>query len=254
MPEESDARGLVLGHEGEEGLLLLARDAPFELKPPRLYGGAAEAELRERDTQLRHPARVRHGRRRLPDRVPALVCLPPAFDDRSAGGDGPAAAPAAGERLVATHAGGVHAEAVRREVVVVAVQRHDEPVGVVHQGVAAHEAPRNSAAVVEPRADVERLGIVDDVHLGALACRLSLVRVELREGGDRRRSRPRRLVETAVDGDAPARGHRMRYRPIGVRSGSLLCGARPCGEGIENDSEGHRCDAPSPNRVPRRAG
>src|SRR3989442_1378059 len=112
-PEVGEARGeagLGLAHEREHVELLLALDPTHEAHPPHLLGGVREPELREGNPELGRPAERIDGHGRLPYRVPGVV------------GETAVVAP----EEIALHAAGVHHEAVRRAMVVVAVERHPQ--------------------------------------------------------------------------------------------------------------------------------
>jgi hypothetical protein len=102
-------------------------------------------------------------------------------------------------------------------VIVIAVDLHDEEVGVRKPGVAPGQPCRDRLRVAEHRAYVERLVVVEQADVRALGGRLALVRIDLREARDRLRRRPRGLVRVTVDLDAPRRAARHRGRRRFVR-------------------------------------
>ena len=123
-------------------------------------------------------------RRRLPDAVPRGVGIRRADAER-----------------VELHAGRVDVEEGAAEVVVVRVD-HDLEVVRLHVAVATDEARDDvlrSVLLVHARADVQRFGVVDEAHVGALGARLPFLRVDLGEVRDGRRLRPGLVVETAVE-------------------------------------------------------
>jgi hypothetical protein len=76
-------------------------------------------------------------------------------------------------------------------------------------------------AIVADDADVEGVGVVQDAHLGFFGRRRGFERLALEQRADRRRARPRRFVQTAVDPDRlrdPDRGR--------ARGGWRVCDVR----------------------------
>ena len=81
---------------------------------------------------------------------------------------------------------------------------HDLEVVRLHVGVATDEARDDvlrTVLLVHARADVQRFGVVEKAHVGALGPRFPFLRVDLRELGDGRRLRPGLVVEAAVERD-----------------------------------------------------
>lgn len=85
-------------------------------------------------------------------------------------------------------------------------------------------SPGDGRAVAESRTDVQRLGVTDDVDLGALARRPPILGIELREGGDRHGARPRGVIEAAVEHEASLCAPRACHGPLRMRHGSRLRG------------------------------
>src|SRR5262245_27984457 len=96
------------------------------------------------------------------------------------------------------HASGVHVEAEGRAMVEIAVDHHAEPVRVAEVHIPATKSSRYAAGVVQPGADVEERVVVEHADFGALAGRLSLFRIDLRERIGDRRLRPRGFTQPAV--------------------------------------------------------
>src|SRR3989442_1378063 len=178
-PEVGEARGeagLGLAHEREHVELLLAVDPTHEAHPPHLLGGVREPELREGNPELGRPAERIDGHGRLPYRVPRVV------------GETAVVAP----EEIALHADGAHHEAVRRAMVVVAVEQHPKLVAL-RIGIAPDEPLGDPPGirVEEARADVDGVVVVDHEDGGGLRGRLPLLGVDLPEVGDGRRRAPR---------------------------------------------------------------
>ena len=93
--------------------------------------------------------------------------------------------------------------------------------------VAAREAARNLPRfpIVQPDADVERRGVVDDAELRAFRGGLPLVGIALEEFRRRRRVAPRGVVEAAIE----ARGLRDAHGTHGGHGSMTLGERRPCG-------------------------
>ncbi len=216
-------------------LVQAAHGAP-DLEPPGLHAVARVAELRERNAQLGRPAQRVDGRRGLPHGVPRLVEIRVALVER-----------------VALDARRVHLERGAPEVIVERVEDDLDPVGVgvpVAPDEPAHD-PGRAQRVVHARADVDRLAIVQEPHLGALRRGLSGVGLRLPKPGRRRRRAPRRLVEAAVD--------RQRARP---RGGGHLRGrirvtvaevTAVLAEGERRKERGHRAQREQSGNAPKRA-
>ena len=120
---------------------------------------------------------------------------------------------------VALDAGGVQVEGERGAVVVVGVDDHAQPVRVQEVHVPPAQAHGGGRLVVEAHADVEGLVVEEDAGLGALAHRLALLGIHLREVGHGRRRRPRGLVQAPVDVDGPGGAHRLDHGAALVQRG-----------------------------------
>src|SRR5690349_3092890 len=153
----------TLGNEGRCRVLVVAPDDPLELHPPGEHAVGTEAELAEGNAILGRPPRAVPRRGHAPDGVPRVVVVL----DRL--------------HFVALHAGRVDVEAERGAMVVIAVEHHAEPVGVAKVHVAAAEPRGYGTRVVQPRAHIERLVVVEHANLGALRRRLALEWVDLPE-------------------------------------------------------------------------
>src|SRR5690606_36845729 len=116
--------------------------------------------------------------------------------------------------------GGVHGEAICRQVSVIAIQYNHEPVRVLHHRVATGEAAGDWLRVVEACAHVERLGIEEEVDFRSLTHRLALGGIELDEARDGGSGGPAGLVEAPNEGYRTL--HRDRTRGRRAPMGELL--------------------------------
>src|SRR5215204_1384490 len=128
MPVATDHGALAFRYEREPALFIVARDLADELNAPRLLVDVAKAKLAEWNAELRHPTAGVACRSGLPDRVPRLVFV------------------RLGTHLLVTpNATRIDAEAVRGEVVVVAVQRHEEPIRTGQLAIAPSQPTAHGA-------------------------------------------------------------------------------------------------------------
>ena len=194
--------GLLL--EYPLGELVLAEHPAKKVDAPHLRAHLGEPQLRERDPHLHDPAeRVDRGRH-LPHGIPGAVA-----DEE-----------VVAAQVVQLHARWIHGELERRAVIMVTVEVDVEDValGVV---VAAAQAARDlrRRVVVQPRAHVNRVGVVQQHHGRRFGGSLAFVRVGLGEAADRDRPGPRRIIEPAVERRRvahPHRRHRRRHATVGV--------------------------------------
>ena len=162
-----------------EHLFVERRDPAAHVEAPDLRRALVEAQLRERDPQLRGPAPLVHRRLCLPDRVERVVVVEVVV---------------AGVVVVQARAAGGHAEGRSRAPVEIGVERHQEVLGLLDV-VAAAERRLDRRARRHSRADIQRAVVVDEAHVQAVGGRGALDRLLLREPGERRRlsaTRPRR--------------------------------------------------------------
>jgi len=166
-------------------------DVAEEVHAPDLRRRVREAELGERDPELRGPAEGVALRRHVPDRVPALV---------------PAAVVVAGDQ-VALHAEEVHTKLEARAMVVVRIDVHLEEVRL-RNGVTPAELGTDARRlrVEHPRCDVDGVAVVRHPDLRPLGRRIAVPRRLLDESGDRRRRRPGRVVQPPVNARRAASG------------------------------------------------
>ena len=191
-------------------LLALAADVAVEVEPPGLRARSV-AERPQRDRELGGPALVRHLGGHPPARVPVHVesaAGPGASAHLRSSASAPATAAGVAQLAVVLEPrrGGPKDEAVLEVVVGV----EDDPEGVrvlqigVAPGVGGDDARR--IAVVEHRADIDRLVVEEDPDFSALGGGLALEGFGLHEVGQRLGGRPDVFVEPAVDGRRLERG------------------------------------------------
>ena len=153
------------------------------LMPQVCCAGFPEAQLRERDSQLRRPACVVVRDLGPPYRVPRIV--PEVV---------------IGEHAVSLHTGGADRELHAGAVIVARIQVERDAVGVgplIASGQSLRD--RGRLRVEHPRAHVERVVVVEEADLGALRRRLAFIRIALPEVVRRRRLRPYLIVQASVD-------------------------------------------------------
>ena len=174
---------VVLRPELEPDRLVLAVDEAGDVDAPGLLRGFLEAQLRERDPQLRRPACVVVRDPGAPHRVPRIV--PEVV---------------IGEHAVSLHTGGADRELHAGAVIVARIQVERDAVGVgplIASGQSLRD--RGRLRVEHPRAHVERVVVVEEADLGALRRRLAFIRIALPEVVRRRRLRPYLIVQASVD-------------------------------------------------------
>ena len=201
-PEQGDvAAGAAREERPVVGLLARLDEAPH-LEAPVLERQRVEAQHVERDAELDGVAARRVGGLALPDGVPVRRVVEVVEVDG-----------------VAEHAGGVDAEVEGAHAVAAAVDVEPDPVRG-ELGVAPHE-PLDDGRVdlLAVDADVDRVVVVEDPHLRALAGRRALVGEVLGEGVGGHGAAPGRIVELAVDLGALARAHGAHVGPNGGHEG-----------------------------------
>ena len=225
MPVPRYTAPLQFGGEGKDRRLLDAPDVPLHLNSPEYIVSGAEPKLTEGDAHFGEPSLIGNHRDHVPYGVPGRVTTA-------------AAAPTAAARYrrVSLYPRRVGREAVRRLMVVVAVDGNREEVRVRNAGVPTRQASHDGAGVVKPSSDVEGVVVEKKTNVRGLADRLALERIDLREIGHRRRRRPRRLIGHSVDLDARGNPDRTDHwgfgvgedRPARIGNGAigLLCSDR----------------------------
>ncbi len=163
--------------------LVFPLNHPLDVEPPNLLGRRREAQLRQRNSELGHPALFVHSGRHVPNRIPRVIL-----------------AGVVEQVFISLDTRRVHPEFKRGSAVEIRVDAHRQPVGRRIQ-IASRELPDDlvGLAVVGADTDVKRPIIVEHSCLGALARGLPLVRIPLHEVGDRLRQRPDRLVQPPVE-------------------------------------------------------
>jgi len=194
---------LQFGGEGKDRRLLDAPNVPLHLNSPEHIVSGSEPKLTEGDTHFGEPSLIGNHRDHVPYGVPGGVTTA-------------ATTAAARYRRVPLYPGRVGREAVRRLMVVVAVDGNREEVRVRNAGVPTRQASHDGAGIVKPSSDVERVVVEEKTNVRGLADRLALERVDLCEIGHRRRRSPRRLVGHSVDLDARGNPDRTDHRGFGV--------------------------------------
>ena len=183
--------GAIRRHRHPEHVLAGRRIPVVGVEAPDLHGHVVEAELRERDAHLRRPPQRVHHCFRLPHRVEAgvevvLIVL----------------------RVIPIHAHARrgHAERIRGATVMVGVERDPQVLGL-RCIVAPRERRLNlrGVAAVHPRADVERVTVIENRDAHAVAGRGALMRHLLGEVSDPVGVAPDRVVEPSVETDRAGR-------------------------------------------------
>ncbi len=208
---------------GPQQLLLLAAHGALEVDAPRRRVGI-EGQAAEGQVDLQHPADLALPGAGVPDAVPL-------------------AGIGAARRLqrIGHQAGRVHLEEVARLLVQERVHRPHEPVVGAEELVALAGVALQLVGfgVVERRADVQVVLVVDDAHLGTLGRRAAEHRVLHDELPAMLGTLPDGFVEHAIEHDllagahalgghgAPARLHDLQLRGgLGVERGREQQGAR----------------------------
>jgi len=144
---------VLLADEREYGFFILSLDPAYEVYAPHLVLLFPEAELGQRNPDLRRPPEGIDGHGGLPHGVPGGVVEVPIRADQD----------------VLPYAGGVHDELERGAAIVVAVEVYAELVAVRGR-VAPGQPPHDlrGGAVEQVRTDVHRAFIVEDAYLGRL--------------------------------------------------------------------------------------
>ncbi|MBV6519898.1 MAG: hypothetical protein MNPFHGCM_00001 [Gemmatimonadaceae bacterium] len=94
---------------------------------------------------------------------------------------------APGHDLVAHNTRRIDGKTRRSLVIVVAVERDREPVGIEEFRVSAAESSADLSSVMQPGTDVDRSIVVQDANFSGFRCRLPLFRIHLRKARDGRR-------------------------------------------------------------------
>jgi hypothetical protein len=204
VAEPGGAAALLLPPEAPHRRLVQPLHEAPHLHPPGLHAVAGKAELAEGDAQLRRPPQRVDARLGHVHRVPRGVRV------------------RRGLPRVALHPRWVDEDGRAPRVVVVGVEDELDVVAaaelVAPRELGAH--PGAAQRVEHPRADVQRLRVVEDADLGALGGGLALARVLLPEVGGNGCRRPRRLVQPPVHHDGRGALHRLQGRRLarGVRA------------------------------------
>ena len=187
-----ESAGVVRLHH-EVGLLVPPGDLALVVDAPHVHVAPLEADLRVGDAHLGGPAERVARDARVPHAVPG-VAVPVVVV----------------ERAVVERARGVHPEVEAAPAVMVGVDVDGKPVGA-HDAVPPGEQRHDGVGrrVVEPRADVQRVVVVEEPDLGPLRRGVALARYPLGEPGGRLRLHPGGIVEPAVE--------RRSARPAGRR-------------------------------------
>src|SRR4029450_2131232 len=186
-----DHGALALRDEREPAFLVVARNLTNELNAPGLIVPLPKAQLTERNAHLGRPAIRVFRRRGFPDGVPRAIVVA-----------------ARTQLLVPPNAARIHREPERCQVVVVAVERDEEPVGAGEGTITTTKAgAHRSGRVEQSRADVHRRVVVEDPDFGPLGGRDARVRGGWSEPGDGCRATPGDLVEATVDSHFGAGSH-----------------------------------------------
>ena len=187
--EAPELRCVARRGDGDEHPLrafALVGDNARELEPPRLLRRRVEPELRKRDAQLGGPALGVNPRATAPHRIELEL----------------SAAILAVLRMVevAAHTAGREREAVCRAPVEVRVERDHEHLGIA-VAIPTRDRGSDRAGVTAPKAcaHVQRIVVVQQLHLRGDAGRCSLNRDLLHEVGHCRCVNPDGIVERPVD-------------------------------------------------------
>lgn len=183
---------------GPQRLLVLSALNAIHVEAPRPSGGGV-AQRPEGDRELGRPAGADTRRRYAPHGAPIGV----------------EALALVGDQRVVLRAVRVRAEDERVAAIAGWIEQQEDrvvarhavtPVARAHQPVALEEAGDDLArlTVAGQDADVERVVVEEDAHLGVLGGRDALEGFPLPEAGDRACQGPGRLVETAVQRDRRA--------------------------------------------------
>src|SRR5688572_30551562 len=84
-------------------------------------------------------------------------------------------------------------------MVVIGVEDRDEPIGISAVHVASTQPGPDRLTIVKARPDIDRIVVIQDAYFGALADRLALFRIDLREIADHGGGRPGGVIESAID-------------------------------------------------------
>ncbi len=185
LAERRDEPARVLRQQRPGRRLVQTRDVAHHREAKHAVAAAAESQLRKRNAELRAPAILVASRHDLPDGVPTVVVV----------------------RIVEPvgillDANRVHAELIRRPLVVIRVDQHVDPirrrVGIA-PGQEAHDAIRIGIKGVH--ADVDRRGVKRHARLGPHRPGRAFERLALNECGDRGRLRPGGIAQVAIEND-----------------------------------------------------
>ena len=164
---------------------ILVRYRALDLQPPDLLLLAGEPELGERYAHLCGPAQRVDPGPALPHRVEGQ--LGTVFRILAV-------------VIVLANPSGRQRESVRGTAVQIGIERDDEDLGIAIGITAGHRAAdRAGIGAIHPRADVERIAIIDQANLGSLRRWLALVRILLDEIDDGIHPGPRRIIQYPVD-------------------------------------------------------
>ena len=177
--------------------LVLPADAAAEVHAPDAVRAPLEAQRLERDADLRRPPGRIPLRGHGPHRVPARVDVPPFVRDLR----------------VRFGARRIHDEDEPVAAIGERVEDHLEAVLLAGREVLADvvDDERGRRRVVADDADVERVVVVGDAHVGQLGRRLPFMRLGLHEVAGRLRRAPHLFVERAVERDWRARFRRAHH-------------------------------------------
>ncbi len=172
------------------------------------------------NAHLGNPPVRRHAYFGVPDGIPGFVVA--LIRAAAASARTAASFPLRLAQTVELHPGGVDRERVGRPSIEIRIDGQDEPVGSI-QFVAAPQRPVDSRRlVVEHRgADEEAVRSVQDADLGRMRGRRSFPGLELSKFGSGFGGLPCRLIQPAVDADAPLERHRA-HGSSGVLAGRAL--------------------------------
>ena len=174
------------------GDLVEARDLADDGKPHRAALVVVEAQLRERNPELRRPAFRVPRHLHVPHRVPAVV-----------------AGPVVVVIAIALDADRVHRELVGRSVIEVGIDDDLQPVGGRRLIAPREESDDALGFSVEgANRHIEGRRVVGDARGGEMAGRRALGRFALHELRDLRRELPRPLVQMSIDDDGLGRDDR----------------------------------------------
>jgi hypothetical protein len=213
LAEAARPARLLGGHHHPERVEPHRRAHPLDVEAPGLgFAAAVEAQRGKRDAHLGAPAALADRGARLPHRVVAEIAVLEVV-----------------RRLVVVQprAPRGHSEVVGGLAIAQGVERHHQAVGIRRiVALAARGAQGRGVLQVHARADVERLVVVDESHLGPLVRGEATLGALLLEVVDEGGGLPDAVVEVAVQSRRLVDAQRAQplAAPFGTDPGLLLGG------------------------------